>query len=119
MPDRCFEIAGIRVFECAAEGEPVKRGSDALELMSAAWSSKADLLAIPVARLGEEFFRLRSGVAGEFVQKFVTYGLRLVIVGDVSRYVAASAAFRDFVYESNKGRHLWFVADTTELTAKL
>ncbi len=119
MPDRCYEISGVRVFECAAEGAPLKTGGDAIEIISAARSENASFVAIPAARLSEDFFRLKSGVAGEFVQKFVTYGVRLVVIGDVSRYVESSAAFRDFVFEANKGPHLWFVEDDVQLAAKL
>lgn len=97
----------------------MKGAGDALELMSAAWSHHADLLAIPAERLGEEFLRLRSGVAGEFVQKFVTCGMRLVVIGDIPRHINTSAALRDFVYESNKGQHLWFVPDLNQLAARL
>ena len=115
MPEGCYELAGTRIFECAADGAPVKSTGDALELISVARSNQASLLVIPAARLDDEFFRLRSGVAGEFLQKFVTYGLQLAIIGDISRHVNASTALRDFVYESNKGAHVWFLADTGEL----
>ena len=40
---------------------------------------RAGLVLIPVERLEDEFFRLRTRVAGEIVQKFVNYGLRLAI----------------------------------------
>lgn len=69
--------------------------------------------------LSDDFFRLKSGLAGEIVQKFVTYGLRLAVVGDISSYTNGSKAFRDFVHESNKGMYVWFVADKHELAAKL
>jgi PadR family transcriptional regulator PadR len=70
----------------------------------------AETIAIPVERLDEDFFVLRTRVAGEFVQKFVTYGVRLAILGDISKYKNDSKAFHDFVYEANRGRDLWFVA---------
>jgi hypothetical protein len=69
--------------------------------------------------LGDDFFRLKTGVAGEIIQKFVTYGLRLAILGDISRYLTESSALWDFVYESNKGTHVWFVASHEELAEKL
>ena len=53
------------------------------------------------------------------IQKFVNYGIRAVFVGDVAAPVAASDALRDFIRESNRGRHVWFVADLAELEAKL
>ena len=43
----------------------------------------------------------------------------MVIIGDVSGHVEASKAFRDYVYETNKGLTLWFVADMAALEARL
>jgi hypothetical protein len=53
------------------------------------------------------------------MQKFVNYGVRLAIVGDISAHVAASTPFRDLVYESNRGRQVWFVADLDALDSRL
>ncbi|MFI9155349.1 DUF4180 domain-containing protein [Streptomyces sp. NPDC053367] len=64
-------------------------------------------------------FRLRTGVAGAMVQKFVTYRVRLAVVGDVSRQAAESGALRDFLRETNEGGHLWFVPGYDELGEKL
>jgi hypothetical protein len=49
----------------------------------------------------------------------VTYRRRLVLVGDISGYVAQSRAFRDFVYEANNGTQAWFVQDIHELNERL
>lgn len=74
---------------------------------------------LPVRRLADEFFTLRTGVAGELVQKFVNYRLPVVVVGDISAHVARSIALRDFVTESNRGRQLWFVETMAELEERL
>ena len=76
-------------------------------------------MVIPAGRLGDDFFRLKTGVAGEIMQKFVTYGLRLAIVGDISRYLSESSALRDLVYECNKGTQVWFLANLQELAEQL
>jgi hypothetical protein len=70
-------------------------------------------------RLDEDFFVLRTRVAGEFVQKFVTYGVRVAILGDISKFENESKAFHDWVYEANRGRDLWFVASREELDQRL
>jgi len=59
--------------------------------------------------IAEDFFDLSTGLAGEVVQKFVNFGFRLTITGDFSGYTSKS--LQDFIFESNKGRHLYFVAD--------
>ncbi len=49
----------------------------------------------------------------------MNYRIRLAIVGDVSRWVAASTAFRDLVVEAERGTDLLFVADMTALGERL
>ena len=73
----------------------------------------------PIQMLGPGFLTLSTRLAGEVIQKFVNYRLRLAFVGDIGVAVAASDALRDFVRESNRGRHVWFVADMAALEAKL
>ncbi|MCP3135928.1 DUF4180 domain-containing protein [Pyxidicoccus xibeiensis] len=110
------ELGGIRVLELPAEGPRVEHPTD---LISLAFEHRAELLAIPVERLGETFFKLASGLAGELVQKFVNYRIRLAILGDISAHVESSKALRSFVYESNRGSHLWFLEDREALAARL
>ncbi len=119
MAGNLYQIETVRVLECSPEGAPLRTGRDATDLIAAARSENAAMVAIPVARLHADFFRLKTGVAGEFVQKFVTYGVRLAIVGDISRYVEESSSLRDFVYECNKGNGAWFADDRGELEKKL
>lgn len=45
--------------------------------------------------------------------------MRLAILGAIAEYVAAKDAFRDFVWESNRGEHVWFLADEHALSEKL
>jgi hypothetical protein len=119
MTDTSYDITGVRVLECSAEGPTLRAGRDATDLIGAARGESASLVALPVERLHDDFFRLRTGVAGEFVQKFVTYRVRLAIVGDIARHLSASEALRDFVYECNERNEVWFVRDHAELEAKL
>lgn len=55
------------------------------------------------------FFVLSTGLAGEILQKYVNYGGRIAIYGDYSNYT--SKPLKDFMYESNKGKDVFFVSD--------
>ena len=59
--------------------------------------------------LGENFFNLKTGFAGEILQKFSNYHFKLAIVGDFSQY--ASKSLKDFIYECNKGNSIYFKND--------
>lgn len=74
-------------------------------------------LAINKAAISEDFFKLSTGIAGEVTQKLVNYGYRLAIIGDFSCYT--SKPLHNFIYESNKGKHIYFAADENEAIKKL
>ena len=107
------------VLHLPSHGSPIASGQDALDLIGEAWGVGAECVCVPAGRFDPSFFDLSTGRAGEFVQKFVNYGVRLVVLGDISSYVAASNALRDFVRESNRGAHLWFLASSEELAERL
>jgi Domain of unknown function (DUF4180) len=108
-----------RLLVAGEVGREIGRPQYAVDLMSVAWEHEVNVIAVPVVRFDAEFFRLRSGMAGEFIQKLVNYRCRLAMVGDLSEQIAASDAPRDFVPEHNRGTQLFFVADVQALVARL
>lgn len=113
------EIGNVRVLTIAQEGEVLQKAADIGDLIGEAFFCGAELVAIPVERLGPDFLRLKTGIAGEVFQKFVNYRLKCAIVGDIGEALAESRSLRDFVYETNKGGSIWFVPDFDGLRAKL
>lgn len=113
------EVAGVRVLVCPAKGPPNMGERDAADLIGEALGAGAQVVAIPVERLGPGFLQLSTRIAGEVLQKFINYGLRVAIVGDIAEPLAASKALQHFVRESNRGRHVWFVGDLAELEHRL
>ncbi len=111
-------IGDRRVLMLPAEG-PAIGAAQATDLVGDAWGFDASVVAVPAQRLDPDFFRLSTRVAGEIAQKLVNYHLHLVVVGDVSGHVASSEALAGYVHESNRGRHVWFVADDDELKQRL
>jgi hypothetical protein len=108
----------VQVLMCDPAGPTVATVQDALDLIGEAMFS-AEIVAIPANRLDEQFFTLSTRFAGEVMQKFVNYRLRLAVVGDISRYLETSAALRALVHESNTADHVWFVPDIDALDARL
>lgn len=119
MADRATDRLGVRTVVCAPDGPALRTDRDLTDLIGHALADGAEVVAIPAQRLGDGFFTLRTGVAGQVVQKFVNYRLRLVIVGDIREHLGRSSALRDYVGESNRGHHLWFVPDLAALDARL
>ena len=61
-----------------------------------------DLLLIDKGRLGDDFLRLRTGVAGIALQKFSLYGIRVAVVLESAR--TQGGRFQEFLTESNRGK---------------
>jgi hypothetical protein len=117
MSVRTLQLGGLTAV--AWEGAPIASERDASDLVGEALSAGAQLVLMPAERLGPDFLRLSSGLAGAVLQKLVNYGLKAVVVGDISGPAARSLPLADFVRESNRGRHVWFVPDLAALEAKL
>lgn len=86
-------------------------------LMAAKYEAGTKNIVIDKALIAEDFFVLSSGLAGEILQKYVNYGGRIAIYGDFSHYT--SKPLKDFIYESNQGRDVFFVATQEEAIAML
>src|SRR4051794_28919078 len=112
-------IAGHPAVLLDPVGPLLRSEDDARDVIQETFGSDIQLAVIPVERLDPDFFVLRAGVAGVFVQKLVQYRLRLAVVGDISAQTAASDALRDWVREVNRGRDILFVADMPALEARL
>jgi len=119
MADVLQELGGVQVMMCAADGPALRGEADAIDLIGEASFRGASWVVLPVGRLDEDFFSLRTGLAGAVVQKFATYRMGLAVVGDVSAYVAASTALGGLVREGNRGRNLWFAPDADALRERL
>ena len=119
MSGKLEEVNGHRMWVAADDGPAIGAPQDALDLIGDALGHQADGVVVPAGRLRPEFLELRTRMAGEFVQKIINYRLWLAVVGDVSAAIAQSEALRDYVRESNRGRHVFFQPDLAALLAKL
>lgn len=119
MADELRTIQNVPVLVCDREGQKLTGEAVALDLIGEAMYSGAEVILVPVERFEDDFFQLKTGLAGQIVQKCVNYQRRLVIMGDISRHLENSKAFRDFVYEANRGNQIWFIADWQELDERL
>lgn len=86
-------------------------------LMSAKYDIGTKNIVVDKKLITEDFFILSKGLAGEILQKYVNYGGRIAIYGDYSHYT--SKPLKDFIYESNKGRDVFFVTTRDEAVEML
>lgn len=81
-------------------------------LMTAKYDVGTQNIIIGKELIVDDFFVLSKGLAGEILQKYVNYHGRIAIYGDYSHYT--SKPLKDFIYESNKGKDVFFVATVEE-----
>ena len=96
----------------------ISDAQSALDLaMTVKYESGAERIVVDKKAVCEDFFILSSGIAGEILQKYINYHVKLAIYGDYSRYT--SKPLRDFIYESNRGKDFFFTASKEEAVQKL
>lgn len=103
----------IKIAEVISEVNIINKMEDGLDLLGNLYYMGFDKIIIHEKDITTDFFDLKNGIAGEILQKFSTYRVQLAIVGDFSMYTSKS--LNDFIYESNKGRHINFVSSVTEV----
>lgn len=101
------DVNNVKIAELADSSAVITTAEEVLEFMVNAGYLGADNIIIRQDQLTPDFFDLKTGVAGEILQKFSNYRMRLAIAGDFSQY--KSKSLKDFIYESNKSGQVLFV----------
>ena len=118
MKIRKVEKNGIICAVIDSEDKVITDSQSALDLlMTAKYDAETKNIVINKKMITEDFFILSTGLAGEILQKYINYGGRIAIYGDFSHYT--SKPLKDFIYESNKGKDVFFVATEDEAIEKL
>jgi len=114
MKINIIKINGIDVAEIISEEIVISDNQDALDLIANCfYNSGSNKIIIYEKNLTPDFFDLKTGIAGEILQKFSNYNSRLIIVGDFSKYTSKS--LKDFIYESNKQKNILFLNSKDEI----
>jgi|APLow6443716910_1056828.scaffolds.fasta_scaffold42641_2 hypothetical protein len=127
QPVRNFEMAteiyyhktagGKKVAEILPGSELIYSPDDILDIMAEARLNDSGRMIIYDNSLTPDFFDLKTKVAGEILQKFSNYRMRLAIVGNFSGF--ESKSLRDFIRESNRTGTINFVGTIDEALLKL
>ncbi len=94
------EKNGQKYIKLDREGLLIQKEQDALTLLTLCMENGTNLLLIQGERLSDEFLRLKTGIAGAILQKFVQYNIKTVAVLDKDK---ARGKFKEFLAESNRG----------------
>lgn len=111
MKIETHEINDIKIAEVILETAIIHKAEDGVDLVGNVYYQGFDKVILYEKNITPYFFDLSSGIAGEILQKFSTYRVRLAIVGDFTKY--PSKSLNDFIFESNKGKQVNFVSSLT------
>ncbi len=118
MRIQLHKIGTATVAEVLSEEIILRSGGDMLDLLMQARGKGAVEIVLHAESICPEFFDLKSGIAGDVLQKLVNYRGRLAIIGDISRYLEKSESLRALVRESNRGKDVAFMADLETLLSR-
>ncbi|RKN39192.1 DUF4180 domain-containing protein [Streptomyces hoynatensis] len=117
--DSFTELHGVPALLCAAFGPSLAGEAAAVEVAGEALGLGAELVAVPLTRVGPGLFDPGTGLAARLVATFTAYRLHLVFVGDFTLPTLARPAMREFVARANRGDEVWFVGSHRELAERL
>jgi len=109
------EVGDICVFEKLEK--PIESAQSLLDAISDVVYEGCTNSIFKKEHFPEEFYDLKTGLAGEILQKMTNYRLKLAIVGDFSGI--QSKSLNAFIIESNRGRQNFFVSTEEEAIQKL
>lgn len=107
MTIKTHYINDVKISEVLSTEKIIDNIDDGVNLLWDLYYQDFDKIIIHAKNITPDFFDLKTGIAGEILQKFSNYRVRLAIVGDFSKYTNNS--LKDFIFESNKGRQINFV----------
>jgi len=103
-----MDNSGSKIAEFCSNKTILNIAQDALDLMVIASEKGARKILLHENSLHPNFFKLKSGLAGEVLQKFVNYHVKLAVVGDFNKYTSKS--LKSFIYESNNENQFFFIS---------
>ena len=114
MNIKTHQINEIKIAEVTSDKMIINSTQDGLDLLGNLYYQEFDKIIIYEENITPDFFDLKNGIAGEILQKFSNYRVKLAIIGDFTKYTTKSKSIHDFIYECNKGKHVHFVSTLKE-----
>ncbi len=111
------KINGAEIAEITADKPVFETVADGTDLLGNLYYQGFDKVILHAENISPGFFDLKTGIAGEILQKFTNHRVQLAIVGDFTKY--SSKSLHDFILESNKGRQINFFSTTSEALNRL
>lgn len=117
MQVKSHTLNTIQIGEVLSDEVLIQNAEDGLDLLGNLYYQGFDRMIVYSKNITPDFFDLKNGIAGETLQKFSNYRVRLAIVGDFSMHTSKSIT--DFIFESNSGKQVNFLGSLEEALERL
>ena len=117
MKTELINADGTNIAEIISEETLILNTQDALDLMADCSYQGAGKIILHQKNFVPACFDLKTGIAGDILQKFSNYRVQLAIVGDFAE--VKSKSLRDFIRESNRQGRIFFVDSVQEARERL
>lgn len=107
----------LKIVEFISNKIILRNVQDSLDLMVEAGEKNARNMILYEYNINPDFFKLKTGLAGEILQKFVNYYVKLAIVGNFEKY--KSKSLKSFIIECNNSNQFFFVSSISEAIERL
>ena len=104
--------AGKRYLASRSSKHFIRTQQDILDLLAWGYKNETNLFLLEDTDFVSEFYDLRTGLAGEILQKVSNYSARLAIVGSFK--MVETRRFGELMVESNKGSQVRFARSEDE-----
>lgn len=108
------EIKGVSFAEINSPDFLISTVQDAVDLLGNCYYTGIKNIILKKEHFSPDFYDLKSGLAGDILQKFSNYNISLTIIGDFKNI--ESKGLKDFIYESNKTGNINFVESIKALS---
>lgn len=116
MKIEIHEHHNTRIAEVISDQLVIRSIQDGLDLLGDLYYQEVGKIILHQKNIAPDFFDLKTGIAGEILQKFSNYRMPVAIIGDFSN--VQSKSLQDFIRESNKGKWVNFVESMEEAITK-
>jgi len=106
MNYKLVEKDKYKYIEYASAEMTLNSEGDALDIIAACFESNTNLVLLHSEILSENFFNLRTGLAGMVLQKFINYQVKVAVI--IKNEENFNDRFREMVLEANKGNNFRF-----------
>lgn len=112
MKYKVIERDNKRYIECNSAETILSSEQDALDLVAACAENNTNLIMLHSQVLADDFFKLRTGLAGQVLQKFVNYHVKVAVI--LTSEARIRGKFKELITESNKGSDFRVLSNPAE-----